>query len=234
MIIKINLLGGSKGAAGAGQIGELLEKIGLSDIDPEQIILVRGTLLKIALIFVAVYFISDIAVSMLSSQKEELDAQIDTQTISLGTLKTKLREKKGIRKEMDRIIQSENKLRRKLRVVSSLDTNRFRAFKILDSISLLIPPKVWILTIDLTSDKLGMKGASWEFLPINEFVSDLKGSELFQSVRLESISSSPAPKLIKDVPLALQKIKDFSVTMVLKSKKEVKKKGRWQKRRQER
>ena len=101
----------------------------------------------------------------------------------------------------------------RLAVISSLDADRYRAFKVLDTVSLLIPERVWIDRMTFSARQLDVLGASWEFLPINDFVTLLKQSGVFENVRLKAISAQPAPRIVPGVPLALQTQKRYEVNM---------------------
>ena len=213
--LKINLLGKKK-AVQFGPLQGVMEALGIDDLTPEDIALFRNTLFKGAFLAVGVYFAAYVPDRMMQTKIAELEAQIAQEQRELQSLKNKLKQKQAIRSEMERIQRSEAELKRKLKVVSTLDADRFRAFKVMDTLSLLIPDRVWVEGIKFGSGQIELSGASWEFLPINDFVSLLKQSGVFQGVRLNSISASPAPTIVQGVPKALQTIKKFTVNMTVK------------------
>jgi Tfp pilus assembly protein PilN len=117
---------------------------------------------------------------------------------------------------MDRITKSEDEIKGRLAVISSLDSDRYRSFKVMDTISMLIPPRVWIESMNMGAKNVSFNGGSWEFPPISDFVSLLKQAGIFDNVVLKSINSTPASVIVPGVPVALQTQKLYQVSMDIK------------------
>ena len=215
-MIKINLLD-KKTASSLGPFAGIVESLGLSDVSLEDWAMYRRLALMAALLYVAVY-ISDSVPAYIRAQKiAELDAEISKMEVEQANLARELREKEAVRAEMDRITKAEAEIRGRLDVISSLDTDRYRSFKVMDTISMLIPARVWIETMALSPKSVSFNGGSWEFPPISDFVTLLKQSGVFDNVVLKSITSAQAGVLVPGVPVALQTQKQYQVSMDVKN-----------------
>lgn len=214
-MLRINLLQMKSKGAATGGLADMLEPLGLSDISAEDLIEYRSIFFKVVFIAIGMYLGVAIPDHLLQERIAELDAQIEQKNQELGKLRRELRSKQSIREEMKAVTARETEIKRKLAVISSLDQDRYSAFRVMDTVSLLIPKEVWIKNIDFNASTLKLRGECWEFIPINEFVASLRQSPLFTNVRLVAINSRPAPSQIDGVPKSLQKIKSFEVEITI-------------------
>lgn len=211
-MIKINLL--DKKANVSGPLAKVLEALNLTDVTPEEWATYRGFALKV-LVFIIGIYVADFVPAKIREQKiAELDQTLQQLQSENQSLTQELRAKQAIRSEMEKINAAEAEIRGRLNVISSLDADRYRAFKVMDTLSLLIPDRVWISRLAFTSKTLDVNGASWEFLPINDFVTLLKQSGVFDNVRLKQINTVQSPRgIVPGVALSLQTQKQYEINM---------------------
>ncbi len=214
-MLRINLLQMKSKIGASSGMAAILEPLGLGDVSAEDFAEYKSISIKMLIIGVGMYLGSYIPEMLLQQRIEELDVQIAALNQEQGKLNRELRSKQSIREEMKAVTARETEIKRKLTVISSLDQDRYSAFRVMDTISLLIPKEVWVKDIDFAATALKIRGESWEFIPINEFVSSLKQSPLFNDVRLVSIDARAAPNQIDGVPEAQQKIKAFSIEITI-------------------
>lgn len=215
-MLKINLLQmKNKAIGGDSPLGSILDSIGMGDVSKEDLIEFQYIAFKAVFIAIGVYLAMYVPDMLLQQRIEELTLELNGLKQETGKLRRELKSKQAIREEMKAITTRENEIKRKLTVISSLDQDRYAAFKVMDAVSLLIPKEVWIKNIDFTASTLKIAGESWEFIPINEFVSYLKQSPLFSDVRLVTIDSRPAQNQVPGVPESLQKIKSFQIEITI-------------------
>lgn len=211
-MLKINLLQmKSKMAANAGSFAPILEALGIDQLSDDDILEFRGLALKAVAIAFGVWLATEVPDRILKSRVAELDIQLTELNTQLGQLRGELRSKQSVREEMKVITEKETQLKKKLTVITSLDEDRYAAFRVMDAISLLIPKEVWIKDFDLSDAGMVVRGESWEFLPINEFVGSMKQSPIFSDVRLVSIDSRDSPNPVEGVSPSVQKIKSFEL-----------------------
>lgn len=214
-MLKINLLD-RKSKVSTDKVQELLEQLGLADLTIEDKRLIGGFFAKLVLLFV-VFWAANFFPEHIKQQKlAELDQKVNVLEASIKKLEAQLKAKEEVRNEAAAIQKKEDELKGKLAVVSSLDSDRYRAFKVMDTISLLIPEKVWIEGLTFNNKQVQFSGSSWEFVPINDFVALLKQSGVFDGVILKSINSTPAGTPVPGVPLALQTMKKYDISMDIK------------------
>jgi len=214
-IIKINLLGKKKRKLPFG-IDELLEKTG---IKLDDLVSLKIPALKIAIILLGLYLADFVPNYILETQIAELDVKLSALTQKTDALQKELSAKREIRKQMEQLTKEESELQRQLNIISSLSKNRSNAFKTLDTLGLVLPPKVWINRIEYIDNKLQLDGESWEYFPINDFVKILNETVQFQAVTLRRITAAQqVDKPISGIPLAAQKIKNFQIEMLLRDK----------------
>ena len=213
-LIKINLLGKKKVSAPFG-IDKLLEKSG---IKLEDLSALKIPLLRVAVIVIGVYLAGYIPETIQERELAELDQKLSVVTKKADALQKEVTAKKEIRRQMDQLTKEENELTRQLNIISSLSKNRSNAFNTFDTLTSLIPAKVWVNRLDYMAGKISMEGASWEYFPINDFMKALNESLFFQDVNLKGIAAEATGKPIPGVPAVLQKIKSFELNMSVKDK----------------
>ena len=207
-MIKINLLDRKSGSA--GPLSSVVDSLGLADVTPEEWSLYRRLVL---IVWVGVWAADYVPAQIRERTLNELRSESAKLEQENQVLMQELKTKEAVRSEKERIETEEAKIKGRLAVISSLDADRYRAFKVLDTVSLLIPERVWIERMTFSTKTLDVVGASWEFLPINDFVTLLKQSGVFDNVRLKQINATPSGRIVPGVPLALQTQKKYEVNM---------------------
>lgn len=211
-MIKINLLGKKKEAGPFG-IYEQLEKAG---IKPEQLSELQPGLLKVGIALIGLYAADYVPTEILQKKIQEVDVKIAAIQEQSGALQKELNSKKEIRKQMDQLNKEEVELQRQLNAVNGLSKDRATAFKTLDTISTILPQKVWLNKIEFNDHRLMIDGASWEYFTINDFIKSLNETTDFFNISFKGINTENPPKFLPGIPAAAQKTKTFQVELQVK------------------
>lgn len=212
--IKINLLGKKKIPAPFG-LDSLFEKSGVS---PEDLATLKIPAIKVGVIILGFYAAEYIPNSFYEIQTAELDKKQSVLTQKTEAVQKEVALKKEVRSKMEQLTKEEAEVQRQLNIIASLSKNRANSFKTFDTLSLIIPQKVWLNRLEYVDGKVFLEGGSWEYFPINDFVKVLNETVQFQAVTLRSINAEAASQTIAGVPLAAQKVKSFQVEFLLKEK----------------
>lgn len=86
--------------------------------------------------------------------------------------------------EIEDFKKRKQELERKLDIIKDLNTKKTGPVQMLDELSILIPEKVWIKSLNNTGDKLVMEGVAVDNTVIAEFMKKLQGSQHFFDVEL--------------------------------------------------
>ncbi len=214
-MLRINLLQMKSKWIASGVLAEVLGPLGLTEVSTEELAKLRVILLKTICIVVGIYLGAAIPAHFLQKEIDEVNVEIAKMNTQLEKLRLELKAKQSIREEMKAMAEKEEEIKRKIKIISKLKQERYSAFRVMDTVSLLIPKEVWIKNADFSGAKLKLQGESWEFIPINEFVSGLKQSQVFTDVKLVAVNSKLASNQIEGIPKSLQKIKSFEVQITI-------------------
>ncbi len=214
-MLKINLA--RKTSKGKGRSGASLSSVNLGESLSGLNDYIQG-IMKIAIMVAGSWFVLGIPEKQIQKKVAELDTQIGTLNGEKNTLQAEVRKNSGVNAQMQETNKRIGEITRKLSIINALDMDRQVGFNIMNLMSKTIPKKVWLETIRLNNGKIELAGASWELIPINHFLKILENSQKFIDIRLKSISSSPARKIIPGIPESLQRIKKFNVSMGIKQK----------------
>lgn len=212
-MIKINLLGKKQVAAPFG-LDEQLAKIG---IKPDDLAALKPGLIKAAVIAVGLYCAEYVPNMLYQEKMQELDQQLNGLNERKTALNKDLAAKRDIRKQMETLNKEELDIQRQLNVVNGLQRDRSLAFRTLDNIVTALPPKVWVSQILYKSRAISIKGSSWEYFPINDFIKTINEYTQYTKVNFRGIEASGSAKPLPGVPEAAQKIKTFEVDFEVKS-----------------
>lgn len=214
-MLKINLLE-RKAKIASNPFTDILAQLGIDSLDPQDIRMFVGIAIKAAVVYACVWAADFVPRHLLEQKLTELDSKIQVLDGESAKIEAELRALDRVQAEKTQIEAQEADMRSKLQIISSLESKRYHAFKVVDTISLLIPEKVWINTLSFKSGaEMELSGASWEYIPINDFVSLLKQSGIFETVVLKSIASG-ASRGDQGIPEALQTEKTFSLSLRLR------------------
>ena len=210
-MIKINLLGKKHVAAGSIPFG-LDEKLAQLGITTSELQEMRPGLIRLAVLVVGLYLAESIPVGMHERKVAELNNTLNALTEQTEKLSQELASKRDIRKQMDQLNREESELQRQLSAVRGLQKNRSTAFRSLDSLVVSLPQKVWLTAFEYKAPVIAVKGASWEFFPIHDFVKSINDSTQYGGVKFGGITTeAPAGGFQPDVPEAVQKKKNFTL-----------------------
>jgi len=211
-MIKINLLGKKQVAAPFG-LDEHLAKIG---IRPDDLVALKPGLIKVAVIALGLYCAEYVPNMLYQERMQELDQQLAGLNDRKTALNKELTAKRDIRKQMETLNKDELDIQRQLNVVNGLQRDRSLAFRTLDNIITALPPKVWVSRISYKSREISIKGASWEYFPINDFIKTINEYTQYTNVNFKGIQATGNAKPLPGVPEAAQKVKNFDVDFVVK------------------
>lgn len=214
-MIKINLLGKKHATAGAIPFG-LDEKLAKLGITPADLIEMRMGLLRLGILLLGVYLCNVVPAHLHAKKLAELDVQVNELSQQASKLGQELASKKDIRRQMDQLTKEEVELQRQLNAVASLQKDRGLAFRTIDSMVVSLPQKVWINSVEYRDQNVIVRGASWEYFPIKDFVKAINESTQFTSLVFKGITSENPGTVVKGVPEAMQKIKNFELEFKVK------------------
>jgi Tfp pilus assembly protein PilN len=216
-MIKINLLGKKKSAAGGLPFGldEKFEKLGVRGADLAEL---RPYLIRLVILGAGLYVGNYVPNYFHQKKIEELEGVIAGLTQKSEQLKRELNAKKGVRAQMDQLNKEETELQRQLNAVNALQRDRSLAFRTFDNIAVSLPQKVWIKKIDYNERRVTINAACWEYFPITDFVRTVNESTQYTSVNFKDIQTEGGDsKAAPGVPAAAQKIKNFQLGFSVKS-----------------
>ncbi len=214
-MIKINLLGRKQAAAGGMPFGldEQFSKLGFNASDFQE---ARPGLIRLAVLLVGFYLASFLPNYFHQTKLEELNAKNAKLTEQASALTKELNAQKGIRKQMEQLNNEENELQRQLNAVSNLQKDRSLAFRTMDNVIMSLPTKVWLNHVDYKDRTVVLKGASWEFFSIHDFVKSINESIQYTNVIFKGIHAEPPSTYAPGIPEALQKVKNFELEFKVK------------------
>ena len=212
-MIKINLLGKKKVAAPFG-LDEKLAKLG---VKPEDLATLQPALVKVGVIIAGLYVAEYVPNHIYETKMAELDQRIAALNERKNALNSEMASKKDITKKMEQLNKEELDIQRQLNAVNGLQRDRSLAFRSLDNIVTALPPKVWVSRIAYNNRQINIKGSSWEYFPINDFIKTINEYTQYTNVNFKGIETEGSAKPLAGVPEAAQRIKTFDVDFLVKS-----------------
>ena len=86
---------------------------------------------------------------------------------------------------IDKMVEKETELNRRLDIVRTLDQNRYRTVTVLDEMAKRVPSYLWLTTVkEVSTDRLAIDGLAFSNLVISDLMLNLEKSEVFQEVEL--------------------------------------------------
>jgi type IV pilus assembly protein PilN len=86
--------------------------------------------------------------------------------------------------EIEDFKKRKQELERKLDIIKDLNTKKMGPVQMLDELSILIPEKAWIKSLNNTGNKLVLEGTAIDDTVIADFMKKLQGSQHFTDVEL--------------------------------------------------
>ncbi len=214
-MIKVNLLGKKKAAAGSIPFGldEQFEKLGINAADLSEM---RPALVRFGILLVGLYIANYAPTYYHEMQIQELEAEVTALNEKAQILNKELASKKDIRKQMEQLNKEEIELQRQLNAVNALQRDRSLAFRTIDNMIISLPSKVWINSVAYRNRNVTVKGSCWEYFPINDFVKSINESTQYMEVVFKGITTENPGTLIPGIPEAMQKIKNFELEFKVK------------------
>ncbi len=214
-MIKVNLLGKKQVAAPFG-LDETLAKIGVKPGDLEAL---KPVILKLVVLLAGLYLADYVPNEWYRQKMAELDQKIQGLNERKNALNTEMASKKEITKKMEALNKEELDIQRQLNAVNGLQRDRSLAFRTLDNIVTALPPKVWVTRVAYENKQINIKGSSYEYFPINDFVKTINEFTQYTNVNFKGIETvaDGATKPLPGVPEAAQRIKIFDIDFIVKS-----------------
>jgi len=155
---------------------------------PSFVILLVILTVATALVMTGLFFTYNARISSKKAQHKANEAKI-------ATLKEKIKEVEKF-EELNRTTHQKNS------VIEQLRKNQSAPVKLLDEISKLLPPGVWLNTLTVIRDDVSMDGYAFSNSDIVAYVDNMKKSQVFTEVYLIESKSTA----IETIPLYVFKL----------------------------
>lgn len=130
--------------------------------------------LCVALIFILSWFVQTSA----NNRKEALQQEVTETKLEIKRLTAEAG-------EIEKFKKQKQELEKKLDVIRELNAKKSGPVEILDQLSLLIPEKAWITSVNNSGNNLVLNGMAVDNPTIAFFMKNLQSSSHFQGVELE-------------------------------------------------
>lgn len=144
-----------------------------------------GILIKLIAIFIGLLALNFYE----GSNLEKLNAQVAQVNQQLMTLQTTLEQKNQELASLGSLQDDSKVLQDKMALLKGLSQLRLREVKSLDYLQTIIPPRVWLTTLNIDKDQYVFKGRSKDEAAVSLFVEKLEDGGYFSDVVL--IQDSP-------------------------------------------
>lgn len=210
--IKVNLLGKKKAEVPFG-LDETFGKLGIKVDDLDSL---RPAIMKVIVLSAGLYAGHYIPNYFYQQKIVELDKKIEAMAQRQEQLKSELAAKSAIRNQMNQLNNEEVQLQRQLNAVKALRQDRGLAFRTLDQLVTKLPPTIWLSTIKFESRKLSLKGSSWDYFSINDFIKSINESTQYTGVNFRGIQTKNSETPYPGIPESMKKIKTFDLDYAVK------------------
>jgi type IV pilus assembly protein PilN len=133
-----------------------------------------------------------------------LNAKIGKLNKKITTTKAELKRYEEINKEIARIKQTLENLKKKLAVIDQLESDRHAPVRLMDTMTqVLITNRMWLVSLDDQETSVTISGIALDNKTVADFMVGLQNSGLFSNVNLKSIKHQEVQKA---------KLKGFQIT----------------------
>jgi type IV pilus assembly protein PilN len=129
--------------------------------------------LCVVLVFIFEWFVQ----TTINQQKEALENEVASTKLEIK----KLTAEAG---EIEKFKAQKQELERKLKVIEDLNAKKTGPVQILDELSLIIPEKMWLISLDNKGDNVVLSGLAVDNTTIATFMKRLQASTHFDNVAL--------------------------------------------------
>ncbi|MCC6544475.1 MAG: PilN domain-containing protein [Nitrospirae bacterium] len=126
---------------------------------------------------VAVLLIEGYTWYWLNSTKSSLANEKKTLEVQLSELKEKVKEVESYEKDKELYGQ-------KITIIQNLKKSQKGPVRVLDEVSMMLPERVWIISLKEKDGKINVTGSGMTNDDIVKYVNNLKSSRIFQNVQL--------------------------------------------------
>ena len=133
--------------------------------------------LFVIIAIVAVILIEGYTWYWLNSTKSYLTNEKRTLEVRLSELKEKVKEVESYEKDKELY-------RQKIAIIQNLKKTQQGPVRVIDEVSMMLPERVWIISLKEKDGKINISGAGMTNDDIVKYVNKLKSSRIFQNVQL--------------------------------------------------
>lgn len=174
-MIRVNLLSDTSGAGGSGAA-----PLDMGELDAKAVQKKGATnLLLILSIPIGLYLYENQVLI------PDLKSQIQSVRNQLNGIREKNEKNKDLVAEITNLKSQQERLRRQLEKIETLRQGRMREVKVLDAIQREVPEKAWLTELDLSQQKIRLKGMAESSSDVNQFNEVLNRSAYLRDVVLE-------------------------------------------------
>ena len=117
-----------------------------------------------------------------------LGSKIDRLNNNISTIKTELQRYNEINKEIARIKQNLEMLRKKMAVIEKLESDRHAPVRLLDTMTqVLMAKRMWFTKLNVKENTVDINGIALDNKTVADFMVRLQDSGLFSSVNLKTL-----------------------------------------------
>lgn len=129
--------------------------------------------LCVVLIFILSWFVQ----TSVNNKKEMLQQEMTTTKLEIAQLTVQAG-------EIEKFKQQKKELEKKLDIIKELNTKKTGPVAVLDQLSLIIPEKAWITSLNNSGSSITLDGVAIDNPTIAAFMKSLQASPYFQGVEL--------------------------------------------------
>ena len=124
-----------------------------------------------------------------------LSSKIGKLNKTITTTKTELNRYEEINKEIARIKQNLETLKKKMAVIDQLESDRYAPVKLLDTMTkVLITNRMWLVSLDDQEKTVTIKGIALDNKTVADFMVGLQNCGLFSEVSLKTVKHQEVQK----------------------------------------
>ena len=212
-MIKVNLLGKKK----TNSSFSIEEKLSVIGVKPGDFDAFKPIIIKLVAVGIGVYAAGLLPTYFYDKKLAAASAVLKDLEQQQNELQGQLAKKKDLRKQMEQLNKDEAEMQRQISTIEGISRNRSLAFRALDLVVASLPQKVWFEHLTYGNRRFGIKGFSWEYFAINDYIKQLNESAQFGEVNYKGVKAgNTAGPLVPGIPEAAQRVKLFDVDFVVK------------------
>lgn len=142
------------------------------------------------LVIVLIYVPDFVLLPMWEEEIATLNQDLATKQSELSRLKRKVTKSQDLEKQIRELKAQEDNLGKKLTAVKQAISEKRNPSNILLYLAKNIPKELWIKELTITGDVMNIKGESFDYTSIGNFINNLKSSVFIKDANISSTSSN--------------------------------------------